>query len=504
MARRWYAAGTVVLAVLAAACSPQAPTDDDRSVGGQEPVTVRLEVGDAFQERVDQHPPGTTYVVAAGVHRLQQVVPHSGDRFIGESGAILSGARVLTDFLQDDGLWVAEGQTQEGMAHGEMEPGRERDAHPEDLFIDGQRLRHVADRDEVGPGAWFFDYEADRIYLGDDPSGRLVETSVTEWAIGGEGVEDVTIENLTFRQYANRAQTGAIHGQGTRGWTVGHVDASFNHGTGIRVGPGWDVSSCRATYNGQMGISGSGEYVEGDPIRVTGCEIAHNKQLGYNWEWEGGATKFANTSGMVFENNWVHGNIGAGPWFDIDNRDAVIRSNLVEGNTHVGILYEISYGAEIHWNEVRDNGGQAGGDLGAGILISNSSDVEVFENLLSGNRHGILVVQADRGDGEFGRYEVTGLSVRDNDIAVDAGAPGLRVTTGEDDLYSSEAVRFMDNTYRLDDPDDDDSFYWGEGLDAEGWQAQGLDVDGQFLDQSEEGTLPADVIAFKRQEYGPR
>ena len=38
----------------------------------------------------------------------------------------------------------------------------------------------------VGPGRWFFDYDADEIVIGGDPTGRSVETSVNARAFGGK------------------------------------------------------------------------------------------------------------------------------------------------------------------------------------------------------------------------------------------------------------------------------------------------------------------------------
>jgi hypothetical protein len=512
----------LVLALLALSCSsrdpaerverpevrrlPGAPAQQPPDLSGDE---VRLEVGDDFQSVVDDAPPGSTFVIASGVHRLQQVVPRDGDRFVGEPGAVLRGSRVLEDFTRQDGLFVASGQTQQGEVGevGYMEEGREADAFPEELFLDGQRLRHVPSLDEVEPGAWHFDYDADRIYLADDPAGHLVETSLTPWAFGGEGVRDVTIENLFVEHYANRAQVGAIHGQDTRGWTVRAVDASYNHGTGIRIGPGWTVTGSRATYNGQMGIAGTADLVEDAPIAVRDSEIAYNKQLGYDWTWEGGATKFTKTTGMVFENNWVHDNIGPGPWFDIDNRDTVIRSNLIEGNSALGVHYEISYGAQIYWNTIRNNGyGDEEHTLGvaSAVFISNSSQVEVFENVMHGNRNEVFALQDDRGSGTFGPYTVAGLAVYDNDIVIDGGELGLRVRTGEDEFYTSRGITFRDNTYLLDSPDAQ-AFYWNDtALSADAWQRQGPDAGSTFVPAEEgEVNLPPDAQPFTPSAYGP-
>jgi hypothetical protein len=61
--------------------------------GAKTVKTVRLFVGDDFQSIVINNPPGTTFIVGAGEHRMQQVVPMEGDSFIGEldpKGKLLS------------------------------------------------------------------------------------------------------------------------------------------------------------------------------------------------------------------------------------------------------------------------------------------------------------------------------------------------------------------------------------------------------------------------------
>ena len=54
-------------------------------------AAVRISPGQSIQALVDAYPPGTTFVIGHGTHAGQTVVPKSGDRFIGESGAVLDG-----------------------------------------------------------------------------------------------------------------------------------------------------------------------------------------------------------------------------------------------------------------------------------------------------------------------------------------------------------------------------------------------------------------------------
>ena len=62
----------------------------------ESPTTIDLEgvdvfPGESIQAVVDANPAGTTFYLRAGVHSGQTVKPRDGDKFIGESGTILSG-----------------------------------------------------------------------------------------------------------------------------------------------------------------------------------------------------------------------------------------------------------------------------------------------------------------------------------------------------------------------------------------------------------------------------
>jgi putative cell wall-binding protein len=449
---------------------------------------VRVAVGADVQALVDAAPAGSTFVFDSGVHREVSITPRSGDRFTGQPGAVLSGARVLDGWRREGGAWAVGGQTQQGevILADVLEDGRERDAHPEELFVGGKRFRHVGSRGELGPGRWFFDYDADRIWLGEDPAGRLVETSVTPYAFVGRGTRDVTVADLTVEHYANPplGSHAAISAFRTSGWTLANLDVRANHGAGIGTGTGLTIRDSKITDNGQIGIAGTDTSRDAQPefedgLVVTGNEIARNRQLGYEWGFEGGGTKFILTRGMRFTGNHVHSNNGPGAWWDIDNLDAVIEGNHVHENLDAGIFYEISHGARITGNHVHDNGLQATGDTGAGVWVSTSARVEVAGNVLYGNRHEVLATHNDRGAGLYGLHETADLWVHDNDMTVDRGEPGLRVTTGDASYYTSRGNRFTANTYRLSSLDDR-TFFWDGMLTASGWQAKGNDTTGTF------------------------
>ena len=142
---------------------------------------IVINPGDDIQSIVDTNPEGTTFILKAGVHRFREIWPKDGNTFIGENGAIMNGSRLLTEFETDGGLYYAANQTQGDWYGGSdiCQEGWERCNHPEDLYFDNVPLRHVTSLADVAPGKWFFDYDADRIYFADDPTGHTVETSVT-------------------------------------------------------------------------------------------------------------------------------------------------------------------------------------------------------------------------------------------------------------------------------------------------------------------------------------
>lgn len=435
---------------------------------------TRIAPGEDVQAKVDAHPEGTTFVLEAGVHRMQRITPKNGNTFAGEAGAVLSGARLLTDFTREGGYWVAGGQTQEGLVHGSCTSAAPRCNRPEELFIDDVRLLHVATLAEVASGKWHFDYTADRIYFADDPTGRRVETSVTRHAFEGHA-ESVTVRGLVIEKYANPAQNGAVRGNSTRGWVVEENEIRLNHGVGIRIGHGMVVRNNKVLRNGQLGIGGIG-----DDVLVEGNEIAYNNAAGFNWEWEGGGTKFVRTTRLVVRGNHSHHNEGPGIWSDIDNIHTLYEGNRVESNRGMGIFHEISYDAVIRNNTVQGNGwGKSAWLWGAGILVAASPNVEVYGNVVKENADGIAAIQQNRGSGAHGAYVVENLHVHGNTITMPSGQTGLAQDVGDTSFFTSRNNRFQGNSYYLGSRTL--YFEWMSGARTEKeWKGYGNDTQGTF------------------------
>lgn len=509
----------------------------DSSAAPDVPCTgVRVAPGEDLQRAVDDHPPGTTFCLAAGVHHPDGVVPKDGQRFVGEGqDTILSGARPLpaAEARRDGaGRWYWPGQTQRSGPHGTLvgtdggvraNPG---DRYNEELFTSTsadpqappKRWRRVLSLAELGPGRWFLDQAAGRIYLSDDPA-RLgtIETSVTPSAIVAPPAarrSRVLIANLVVQRYASPAQEPVIGGQGALDWDFRYVTVRDNHGAGAELGPGSVMENCSIQRMGQVGLLGGGD--AGDrPTVLRDTEVSGNKALSFDPDWEAGGTKFTRShgQGMVVENNWFHDNPGGALWFDIDNSNVVVRSNRFERNRYWGVLYEVSRRARIYWNQVLGTSrGPEGFPLdGAGIVVSNSAGVQVTQNLLAGNANGVLL----REDRRVTRYaqdtyrqgipHIQGVVVSDNDVATAAGGvTGMQVRNGDAPAswWQPSNARFSGNTYRSAPGG---LRFLGPGnnhYSYDQWRALGNDPGSALRPASSPGSLPHQATAFVASRYG--
>lgn len=381
---------------------------------------ILIETDDNAAQIASQHGPGTTFVFEAGTHRGVSIKPQNGDVFLGSPGAILSGTKLLSNWQSGGGYWYAGGQTSELTGSGGCgyyEDGSRYDAckYPEQVFVDGETWWQVTSIGQLSYGRWYFDYAANRVYLGANPSGKVVELSTVPYAFDGSA-SDVTISGLTIEKYANRAQTGAIHGGSSNRWTVSNNVLRLNHGFGLRVGNRMQVLNNYVAYNGQVGMGGIGT-----DVLVEGNEIAYNHTGLFLHDWEAGGTKFVLTNRLVFRDNWVHNNDGRGFWADIENVNMLVEDNLVEYNFKGGIVHEVGYSALIRNNVSRYNGhGFAPWVWGGQIVIQNSSDTVVTGNdvTVSGTAggNGITIVNQQRGSGSQGLYRSDRVSVTDNTI----------------------------------------------------------------------------------------
>jgi hypothetical protein len=454
--------------------SPQAVSLTGTGTTTASGQTITVEPTDDLQTLVTEYPASTTFSLAPGTYRLQSVVPQGGDSFVGQTGAIISGAALLTNFAQDGSYWTAEvSVTEQASYPGSCLSTSPVCMYPEDLFFNNVLKTRVASLSDVGPGTWYLDYSNQTAYIGDNPAGQTVEISELPSAFSG-GALNVTLGNLIIEKYAAVAQSGAIQPVGT-GWTVENCEIRYNHGRGITTSSSMNITNNNVHNNGDLGIGGGGT-----TVTLSGNQISYNNASGYDWGWEAGGAKFAGITNLIVENNNSYDNNGPGFWNDINSQTVTYTGNQTSGNVVAGILIEISNGITITNNTIVNDGfvpGETTIWYGAGILISTASNVTISGNTVTNCMNGIGGVYSNRGDNPSGvPYALQNVVASKNTITQGTGMAMGVVTEGTEDgttaVYTSMGNNFSGNTFVLTSPSTGLYFYWmGESMTLATWNS---------------------------------
>jgi parallel beta-helix repeat protein len=313
-----------------------------------------------------------------------------------------------------------------------------------------------------------------------EPGAILDGEGVTMFAFQG-GAVGVLIRDLEIRNYTTYCTNpdiclGAIQGYDGRDWVLENLNVHHNAGLGANLHGRVTVRGGSFHHNARLGIgvnAGAGALIDGVDLSY------NNPDRLYDPLWEAGGIKVAaGGSNVTVRGCHAHHNVGPGIWFDIDNRGSVISNNLATDNAYVGIFYEISYAAVISGNTATGNGTATTGPYGAGILISESQDVEVHHNVVRGNADGIVGLQTSRS-GQFGPYLISNLWVHDNDVKLAVGSSGLLDFIGDGTLYTRNN-RFDLNTYDITGNSLPFSINGLVRVSRSTWQARGLDPNSPF------------------------
>ena len=348
---------------------------------------------------VANNPEATTFCLAPGVYRISQplTLKHGPEADRGGSGkTIISGAKTVSA-TKEGAYWVITGQTSLGQS---AFPGRVGQCRPVQWAATLRGCASTGTR-----CSWTMEPVAGRlaqraflrgVLLGlrgePDLPGRRPDREEAR-ALGrraaGSRVAPGWRSGISpWRSSAISAQTGAI--SASSGWLIEGVEVRLNHGAGIHMGPGTVVRGSFIHHNGQLGIHGGQPSCAGAKgLLLENSELSYNNTAGYNWGWEGGATKWTNTDGLIVRNNLVHDNYGMGLWTDGFNINMLYTDNVVRDNDGMGIDHELGYAAVIRDNVVTGNGFQhpIKGDVwGAGIFIDQSRDVRDLRQHRRGQR----------------------------------------------------------------------------------------------------------------------
>jgi hypothetical protein len=264
------------------------------------------------------------------------------------------------------------------------------------------------------------------------PGAVLDGQNVNKYAFVGNyqdlSEENVTIEYLTIENFSPNENAGAVNGNGNNGWTEKYDLMKDNSpGAAMMLGGHNVVSDNCLTENGQYGFNGYSFVDEkygstftggATDITFTNNDVSYNNTQKFQGGIEGGG-KFWQNGNVVVTGNYIHNNIDApGIWMDTDNAGFLVRDNYISDNAGEGLMYEISYNADIVDNTFIGNA-IARGETNPGfptgaIYISESGgnasvpstyagELNIQDNVFQDNWSGVVIYQnANRhpGDGQ--------------------------------------------------------------------------------------------------------
>jgi hypothetical protein len=272
------------------------------------------------------------------------------------------------------------------------------------VFVDGRFLQAVGWEGEVDENSYYLDYDTGLVYIGVDPTNRLVEITAFDVAILRTTKEahgkkpdhkGYVIRGVTFTQYAYRAlevegtepqgiSDESKHGKEVIGTTLENCTISFcSRAAGYFRGDHLAIRHCRVSDTSTEGIyiiASSDVLLEGNIFTRNNIE----KITGYY----PAAVKIFNQSHRVTcRDNLVTDLPNSnGIWYDVGNVDGVFVNNWVENVGHAdyaistnqlwpsdnGFFFEISKGAICAGNVFVN--------CDHGLMVLNSSNVQIYQN----------------------------------------------------------------------------------------------------------------------------
>jgi parallel beta-helix repeat protein len=283
-----YSLITVALALLLVACGQPGPLASSNPA-----VTAGIEVfpGESIQAAVDANPGSTTFVLKAGTHRRQRVVPKSGNTFLGEPGTVLDGENATSQAFvgTSDNITIRNltlTRYTPGVHHGAIEPGRQ------------------------------------------EGIGWLVEDCEISYS-NGAGIV------LADQGIVRRCHIHHNGQMGITGWPdnglVEDNEVSYNNTGGYD--PNWEAGGMKLFYS--------------DGLVIRNNHVHHNHgSIGIWLDF--------NLTNCLIEGNVVEDNGHGGIMYEI-SYGGTIRNNTVRRNSGWGIVVSTSSDVEVHHNTVTDN-----------------------------------------------------------------------------------------------------------------------------------------------------
>ena len=348
-------------------------------------------------------PTGSTIVVRGGTYHESIVVPSQKALTIQsfpKEAVWLDGSRAVANWAASGSAWVTGGWTTEFDASPTYSRGKPDNtqpgwqfvspeypmaAHPDQVFVDGAALKQVATRGAVTAGTFYVDYAADQLFVGTNPAGKTVTASdlVKAATIAGPGS---VLRGIGVRNFSPSVpDMGAVAIAGVN-VTVENVEIDDSATSGLSVfATGATLRNVTVARSGMLGAHAS--YADG--LKATQMLFVDNNAEHFNRAPVAGGFKVHRSRGVTIADSVFSGNLGNQLWFDESVYNMTITGNDILRGTGNGVVLELSATGTVADNRIV-------GNTLDGLLISDTGQIDVWNNTIGKNARSINIVQGDR------------------------------------------------------------------------------------------------------------
>lgn len=348
-----------------------------------------------IQHAVDRTGSNETIVIHGGDYRESVLIRGSARRLIAAPGETvwITGSDGISGWTSaGSGRWRSTSAPAAGLdatsafRQAGMLGGNQLAGHLAEVWLDGRELRQVASAASVDANSFFVD-SSGRVTVGTNPSGHFVEVSRRSTGLVLDNASGSVVEGIGFRRHATRFnERAAVRvDEGSHRVTIRRSRFSDNANVGLQI-LGRDVvlEDSEFLRNGRMGLNAH----HADRLLVQRSLFANNNDQGFSGGGAAGGLKITASRDINIRSNRVLDNDAHAIWIDVSVLRANVISNHTENNSGYGVHVEVSADVLVASNSsVNDE---------RGIQISESNNIQVWNNVVIGGAPAISALDHDR------------------------------------------------------------------------------------------------------------